>query len=209
VEFGGAGSIAGSHNLIPITSAGNAAYTLSSLFDASVRPAAALIDAKSIGMVISTATPDTTATEDPLNWTVGQMTTDFSNGPVGGKTNLAQWFWEATLGLVELSDFFEILPIPGFVGVERGAFTVQSEAFPITAWLPVDVLDFANTKHTSDAVINPGLVSIASDTQLAKGWSFNDDSHYYVNPIPEPTTLALLGLGLLGMGASLRKRKAV
>src|SRR3990172_5543423 len=31
VEFGGAGSIAGSHNLIPITSAGNAAYTLSSL----------------------------------------------------------------------------------------------------------------------------------------------------------------------------------
>ncbi|MCK5355863.1 MAG: PEP-CTERM sorting domain-containing protein, partial [Methyloprofundus sp.] len=75
-------------------------------------------------------------------------------------------------------------------------------------WVDVDILDYAGVEHRSDLTLDFGSVDIASADELAKGWAFSNQSTFYVNPIPEPATFSLLGLGLFAMGATMRKRKA-
>jgi PEP-CTERM motif len=67
-----------------------------------------------------------------------------------------------------------------------------------SAPVPFYDLAFSEFNNTSQGIIRNGnLISI---TNATGGVDFNR--------VPEPATLGLLGLGLLGMGASLRKRKS-
>ena len=62
--------------------------------------------------------------------------------------------------------------------------------------VPFYKLAFSEFNNTTQGIlVNGNLISI---TNASGGADFN---------VPEPETLALLGIGLLGMGASLRKRK--
>lgn len=175
------------------------AYDLRKLLDDDASIIAG-VDNKTVGVIVST-TKDPVGADDPLNWTLAQFETGF--------TNANGWYQEAVVGLVETDDFFQFAP--GFLpltGTERGAFTVQKENFIVKDWLPVDVFDFFGTIHKSDVTLDKGEVNVASVDQQTAGWTLADQSTFFVNPIPEPATLGLLGLGLLGMGFSLRKRNA-
>jgi hypothetical protein len=68
-----------------------------------------------------------------------------------------------------------------------------------TAPVPFYTLAFNEFNNTTQGVIDNTALGLISITNASGGTDFT---------IPEPETLALMGLGLLSMGVSLRKRKA-
>lgn len=133
----------------------------------------------------------------------GAIVIDLPVGPQPG--------WYLTISVADcciVGDVFEVLldgvslgitaPVPqGGPTLSTGSFTV----FALPGLHSIDIWDFILSYIGSAHPFGGGVVpDIMSPAGLSVSWS--------IEPIPEPGTLILLGTGLLGLGASLRKRFA-
>lgn len=133
--------------------------------------------------------------------TVGQTYTRnlFRIGTNEGSIN-----WDDIIPYEIEVDFNFTSPPPGFGGTAEGLTGAGwfREAFGYVAWDNPLVLTFGNTGQLGITLSNetfglPGYANISARFELLR----NDSSS-----VPEPTTMTLMGLGLLGAAVQFRRR---
>ena len=190
----------GSFALAPIANAGNA-YDLRNLLHSSVTSG---LSNNSLMVGLSSYNdPADDSGLDPLNWSTTQV------DDADGFRTTNGWSWELTADLVPgTDDFFDFSGNAQGGGTDRGALTISSQAFSVTEWLDVDVLDFANEVHKGDITLDVGTVTPASESQQERGWTFTDQSTFYVNPVPEPASVITWAcLAVIGAAFGARRRR--
>jgi hypothetical protein len=136
------------------------------------------------------------ASENPTNFTTANFTANFASGI---------WDWELTADLIPDTDDFFHFQGDETGGTDAAALTITSQNADLPGWLLVDVVDFEGNIHYGDITLDRGEVDPATASQSARGWFFRDTSDLFVNPVPEPGSMAVFGL--LGAAAFARARR--
>ncbi len=176
--------IEGTVGVDAIYTLGSATGTLSSLLTAGII-ADAGIDMDTIAVVVSSETgfgDDPNA--NPANWAASDVATNFGTYGFG---------WEGTLGVVGGDDFFEARDSvdTNVLFDEAGVFTVQSSQGWGSNLLDVSINDFTDDEAKFGDVTLSGDIFGAGDDPSSNGWFFEDNTTFFINPVPEPGSLAI------------------
>jgi len=133
----------------------------------------------------------------------GGSVTDANNDGVGGMRTVApNPFYVGLIDTVpvpgaELHPDPFFVPGPGFPGAWN--FAGETQNIPATS--------FGLPGPTSPGPPVAASIGIRHEFRLAGGDSISATSFFVVEPIPEPVTAALFGMGLLGLGIAARRRR--
>jgi len=138
--------------------------------------------------------------DNNFSQTLGNVVTDLTDA----------WRLEMLAGFVDSSDFHHVKLDDATSGRFRGAYSVMWDRWSNTNYreTTANVAGFDGNPYSGELVVDSNAtITVPSNDTNPSGWDFSDKADFALNPVPEPSTIAIwAALGLGGCGVVARRR---